>query len=264
MQLWWEEDRLADHTKNVSSVEYSTDGERLVTTSGDGTIRIWNSISGNPIGNPIARRGKWPTYAVFSLDGQHIISAWITKNQNVDLIIWDAQTGQAVGNPIVGHTERITSISVSPVGRRFASGSTDGTIRVWDAHTQQQIVPTMKADSIVSSVSFTHNGKLIVSGTWRGTVQTWDAHSGVAVGLPIIGHGERVEGIAISPDDNVIASASADRTIRLWNASTKKPISNPTLDPTKFPIADPTLKPTEYPTLAPTDKPVANVIQILF
>jgi WD40 repeat protein len=227
MQLWWEEDRLADHTKNVSSVEYSTDGERLVTTSGDGTIRIWNSISGNPIGIPIARRGKWPTYAVFSLDGQHIISAWITKNQNVDLIIWDTQTGQAVGKPIVGHTDMINSISVSPVGSRFASGSADGTIRVWDAHTQQQIVPAMKADSIVSSVSFTHNGKLIVSGTWRGTVQTWDAHSGVAVGFPMSGHGEGVAGIAISPDDKIIASASGDRTIRLWNASTKKQINNP-------------------------------------
>jgi WD40 repeat protein len=73
-----------------------------------------------------------------------------------------------------GHTREVNSVAFSPDGRLLASGSFDGTIRLWDVATGS-LVRTLKGHAhYVLSVAFSPDGKLLASGSWDGTLKLWD------------------------------------------------------------------------------------------
>ena len=86
-----------------------------------------------------------------------------------------------------GHTGAVTSVAFSPSGQTLVSGSTDKSIRLWNASSGQSLRPPMSGDSeTVSSVAFTPNGKRIVSGSFDRAILVWDADFG-----PIATHAAR-------------------------------------------------------------------------
>jgi eukaryotic-like serine/threonine-protein kinase len=125
-----------------------------------------------------------------------------------------------------GHTREINSVAFSPDGRRIASGSGDGTIKVWDAATSQEII-TIKGHTgdgfegepvDVNSVAFSPDGRHIASGYDDKTIRVWDAATGQEI-LTIKAH-TWVNSVTFSPDGRRIASESWDNTIEVWNAAT--------------------------------------------
>jgi hypothetical protein len=112
----------------------------------------------------------------------------------------------------LGHTNRVTSVCFSPDGQRIASGSYDWTVKVWDAHTRQELL-TLKGDTdSVSSVAFSPDGKRIASGSGDlvigikpGEVKVWDAQTGQEI-LTLKGHTLGVLSVAFSPNGKRIAS----------------------------------------------------------
>ena len=77
-----------------------------------------------------------------------------------------------------GHTGTVSSVSFSPDGKRLASGSSDQTVKVWDAATGQETLTLKGHTSVVASVAFSPDGKRIVSGSGDQTLKVWDASSG--------------------------------------------------------------------------------------
>ena len=103
------------------SVVFSPDGTALASGSGDNTVRLWDVSTRSTIA---VLEGSGPV--VFSPDGTTLVSGlW----QNVKL--WDLAT-ETNTFTLEGHTEEIHSLSFSPDGQTFASGSRDGTILLWD------------------------------------------------------------------------------------------------------------------------------------
>jgi WD40 repeat protein len=49
--------------------------------------------------------------------------------------IWDIATAKQIGEPLLGHSDTVLSVSYSPDGKSIASGSFDGTIRLWNPQT---------------------------------------------------------------------------------------------------------------------------------
>jgi hypothetical protein len=81
-----------------------------------------------------------------------------------------------LGEPFLGHTDSVWSVSFSPDGTRIVSGSSDCTVRVWDAATGLPLgEPFQGHTSSVSSVSFSPDGTCILSGSYDSTVRVWDA-----------------------------------------------------------------------------------------
>ncbi|QRV96996.1 Vegetative incompatibility protein HET-E-1 [Ceratobasidium sp. AG-Ba] len=159
------------HADGVRSVAYSPDGHRIASRSDDGTIRVWDVLTGDTCRGPFtfsvasasiaysadgtrilfspnkggvsvcdAQTGKlvvgpcighkdWIKSVVFSHDG-HIISG----SQDNTICIWDSHSGDMVAGPLYAHTNWVRSIACSPDGRLLASGSFDGSIRIWDWH----------------------------------------------------------------------------------------------------------------------------------
>ncbi|NJM28394.1 MAG: WD40 repeat domain-containing protein [Pseudanabaena sp. RU_4_16] len=108
------------------------------------------------------------------------------------------------------------------------SGSSDRTVRIWDAKTGEPIgKPLTGHDGLVTSVAFSPNGERIVSGSDDKTVWIWDANTGLQIRNPLKGHGAAVTSVAFSKDGERIVSGSRDQTVRIWGGSTGAPIGKP-------------------------------------
>jgi hypothetical protein len=75
---------------NVTSAAFSPDGERIVTVSQDKTARIWDAMSGKPIGESLKGHDDVVRSAAFSADGKRIVTASDDKTAR----IWDAESGK--------------------------------------------------------------------------------------------------------------------------------------------------------------------------
>jgi WD40 repeat protein len=81
-----------------------------------------------------------------------------------------------------GHDDTINSVAFLPDGSKIVSGSSDKTIRVWDASTGVEMLPPLRGhDDLIRSVAFSPNGSKIVSGSDVKTIQVWDASTGNAL-----------------------------------------------------------------------------------
>jgi WD40 repeat protein len=204
----------------IDHAQFSPDGRRLVTVSYDGTARLWDAATGNPIGQPMKHEG-FVNSAQFSPDGQWVVTASGDKTAR----LWDAATGNAVGQ-IMKHNGLVNSAQFSPDGRRVVTASYDGTARLWDAATGNPIGQPMKHEGFVNSAQFSPDGQRVVSTSYDGTARLWDATTSNAIGEPMK-HEGAVRSAQFSPDGRRVLTASEDNIARLWDAATGKTIGQP-------------------------------------
>ncbi|KAF8751911.1 hypothetical protein RHS01_08525 [Rhizoctonia solani] len=108
--------------------------------------------------------------------------------------------------------------AASPHSSRVASGSSDGTVCVWDLRTGKLVLGPLKGhDDYVWSVVYTPDGTCIVSCSDDRIIRIWDAQTGSTVNKPLTGHTDGIRAVTVSPDSRLIASGSRDHSVRLWD-----------------------------------------------
>ena len=129
------------------------------------------------------------------------------------------------------HSHWVKSVSFSPDGKQIVSGSYDGSVRVWDAETGDEVrIARMKHPRLgpVFFATFSPDGKHIASGGVDPVVRIWDAETGSLV-RALEGHSylSIVACGAYSPDGARIVSGSSDHTLRLWSTENWCLVGNP-------------------------------------
>ncbi|KAL2885250.1 Vegetative incompatibility protein HET-E-1 [Ceratocystis lukuohia] len=203
---------LEGHDSNVTSVVFSTDGQRLASGFYDNTVKIWDATSGACL-QTLEGHGDWVRSVVFSTDGQRLASG----SDDRTVKIWDATSGACL-QTLEGHANYVTSVVFSTDGQRLASGSYDNTVKIWDA-TSGACLQTLEGhDNYVRSVVFSTDGQRLASGSDDSTVKIWDATSGACL-QTLEGHGGWVTSVVFSTDGQRLASGSYDRTVKIWDAT---------------------------------------------
>ena len=197
---------LHGHTALIEHVDFSTDGRRVLTTSHDGTARLWD-VDG--VLTTTLRHKRSPKFAMFSPDG-----ARITTGDGVVAHVWDARRGIEVSTLAPSTGGLLQLATFSPDGRRLATTSHDGVVRLWDAQSGREAAPLEGHGPKVAQIQFSSDGSFLASASVDGTVRLWDASSGAAT--TVFETEADLRDALFSPDGKLLLAMSNDNTARLW------------------------------------------------
>jgi WD40 repeat protein len=196
---------------NVWAVACSSDGTRIVSGSGDNSVRVWDASTGVEL-KELRGHTSWVFSVAFSSDGTRIVSG----SDDNSVRVWDVSTGVEL-KELRGHTSWVFSVAFSSDGTRIVSGSDDNSVRVWDVSTGVELKELKGHTSWVFSVAFSSDGTHIVSGSGDNSVRVWNASTGVEL-KELKGHTSWVFSVAFSSDGMRIVSGSRDDSVWVWDA----------------------------------------------
>jgi WD40 repeat protein len=167
-----------EHPGNINDVAWSVNGTYLASANSNGEVRVWNGLLGNylflivletdlPVPDDVS-----PALSLSWLSESHLaIGSEYGDSGNIE--IWTIENAEPISRPTLtlrGHSGNVQSVQWRPYTTQLASGSTDGTIRVWDTSTQEQIA-ILQAGRPVYSVVWNPDGTYLAYGDSGGTIQ---------------------------------------------------------------------------------------------
>ncbi|KAI2803416.1 hypothetical protein RDWZM_001456 [Blomia tropicalis] len=202
--------------KDVTSLDWNTDGNLLATGSYDGYARIWTTDG--RLASTLGQH-KGPIFALkWNKKGNYILSAGVDKTT----IIWDASSGTCT-QQFAFHTAPALDVDWQ-TNYSFASCSTDQCIHVCKLGSDRPVKTFMGHINEVNAIKWCPSGRFLASCSDDMTLKIWSMNQDFAV-HDLQAHQKEIYTIKWSPTgpgtinsnlNLLLASASFDSTVRLW------------------------------------------------
>lgn len=226
---------LKGHEDFISMVVFSPDGSRMASCSNDQTIIIWDTRTWGEIARLRGDKSITSCYVTscsFLPDGVRLASV---SFDNV-IRIWNIET-QEQQDIIRDYMHMHRPIVISPDGWYLASSDKKSGIRFW--YVGDEVKNTVKENhsnfsipdqTMINDISVSANGKYIASGHHDDGIfrfRLWDGETGrriyeVKLTDSFTGHKGHINSLVFSPNESILATASEDGAIRLWDTSSGK------------------------------------------
>jgi len=214
----------------IEFVVVAPSGKFLVTIGTNNSVKLWDVAERRQLGT-LMQPGKDDVLsAAFSVDSQTLA---LGVAGNIQLrSLPDGKIRKTLSPPGQGN---VSALAFNPDGRTLSSAKSGVGITIWDlatstaAVTPQYGTDNARLDHIyVNSVAYTPDGKVLVSGG-KESVGFWNSGTGRPMGRLLGYHPGEVMSVAVSPDGRLLASASSNRTVLLWDVDKLQPMGKPIL-----------------------------------
>ena len=204
---------------SVRSVAFDLSGAVLASGSSNGSVRLWDVAARSELA-VFEGHGGW----VFSVAFDRLGAVLASGGLDGSVRLWDvaARSELAV---LKGHGRSVRSVVFDPSvrsvafdlsGAVLASGSSNGSVRLWDVAARSELAVFEGHGGWVISVAFDPSGAVLASGGADGSVRLWDVASRSELAV-VEGHGDSVNSVAFDHSGAVLASSSDDGSVRLWD-----------------------------------------------
>ncbi|ETO15461.1 G-protein beta WD-40 repeats containing protein [Reticulomyxa filosa] len=208
---------LQGHSDMVRSAKFSPDSQKVISSSDDKTIRIWDIVLGKEI-QQLKSNYYLINSAQFSPDGRTIVSC----SQDATIQLWNVKSGEKE-KILKGHSYSVWSVNFSPNGINLVSTSGDQTIRLWDVKSGKQIQTLSCYPDYVTDTQFSPDNQMLVCCSKGSKIILWSVTLRDKINK-LKGHSGSVLMAQFSPDGRFIASCSNDKTIRIWDVRLGKEV----------------------------------------
>ena len=115
-----------------------------------------------------------------------------------------------------GHLDVVESVVLSPDGQRLVSGSSDKTLKLWDAADGEEVKTLTGLSHRVLCLAFAPKGNGVAIGSAEETFRIWDVEKGEELQV-FSGHSDSIASVAFSADGQQVVSGSLDNTLKIWD-----------------------------------------------
>ena len=250
---------LKGHTNCADGLAFAPDSRSLASASWDGTVKLWESVSGrllqtltghndrvgrvawSPDGTTIASGSADQTILLWNLEqgryqaalkghGSHIYEiaftpdgqSLLSSSRDGCLRVWNVVSEQCI-RVIHGYAASIYDVDWSPDSRRLVSGGTDLVVNVWDIRAEAPLQVLHEHTGVVRAVGWSPNGRWLASSDTEYGIRLWDLTSGE--NFRFLRHpdnnGNYIYGLAWSPDGHRLASGTHQHGVMIWDVMTR-------------------------------------------
>jgi hypothetical protein len=216
------------HRKTVTCVAFSSEGKRLLSSSTDGTMRLWDVKSRKELDRPfLLTSDDWAWSVAFTPDGLHALTSRSVKQKTlVPVQLWNLQTREdehrldASRGTLANHVA-----ALSADGRRVLSAG-DDRMRLWDLETGKELQCFTGHKNLVRSVAFLPDERRVLSVSYDETAKIWDVASGRLL-CNFTRHRGGLKGVAIAPDGKHVFTVASDGLVFRWELPPADPDPQP-------------------------------------
>jgi WD40 repeat protein len=230
-RLWVAGNGLADArtfpvSGGVLRAKLSSEGRFLVLACGDGTARVWDLIS-TENGRPLFEHSSDTLRGLrLSADGQRLYTAC----NDATVGFWNAQTGRPLLEEfprLQAGSRGVSNLIVSDDEKYVVVTDSAGNVRVYEAHTGIPAGPFLKHGPLNFTFHAFLEGEHLCTGDQRGTIRIWNFASGELIRELPGAHQGAINDLVRIPNRKLVATAGADKTVRLWKTDTLAAVGEP-------------------------------------